>query len=82
MRFLADHKRQITLIWNATYTPELNRIERYWGHLKAKAIHNYFFGTLENLKVAIREAIAVFNRSKSLNLKCLVDMSYSLREVA
>jgi transposase len=82
MRFFADHKDRITPIWNAPYTPELNRIERYWGHLKSKAIHNYFFGTLNNLKAAIREAIARFNRSKSLNMKCLIEVAHSLHKAA
>ena len=81
-RFLADHAKDLTPIWNAPYTPELNRIERYWGHLKAKAIHNYYFGTLDNLKAAIREAIHTFNRSKHLTMTLCIDMLQSLHKAA
>jgi len=81
-RFLADRANELTPIWNAPYTPELNRIERYWGHLKAKAIHNYYFGTLDNLKAAIREAIHSLNRSRELNMTVNLDMLHSLRKAA
>jgi len=81
-RFLADHVKDLTPIWNAPYTPELNRIERYWGHLKAKAIHNYYFGTLDNLKAAIREAIHALNRSKNLHMTLRFDILQSLPRAA
>lgn len=81
-RFLADHAKDLTPIWNAPYTPELNRIERYWGHLKAKAIHNYYFGTLDNLKTAIREAIHALNRSRELKMTVAFDILHSLRRAA
>jgi transposase len=81
-RFLADHANALTPIWNAPYAPELNRIERYWGHLKAKAIHNYYFGTLDRLKTAIREAIHAFNRSKTLNMTLRLDMLQPLSRAA
>jgi len=67
-RFLADYADQITVIWNATYTPELNLIERYWGHLKSKAINNYLFESLDALKEAILEAVKLMNRSKTLRI--------------
>ena len=44
-----DHRGRLTVIWNATYAPNLNLIERFWGHLKRSAIHNYYFETVENL---------------------------------
>ena len=81
-RFLADRRNRITPIWNAPYTPELNLIERYWGHLKAKAIHNYFFGTIDDLKGAIREAVTAMNRSKTLRLTLRLQAMHSLREAA
>lgn len=67
-RFLADNAECITAIWNAAYTPELNLIERYWGHLKAKAINNYYFETKTKLEKAIRDAVRDLNRSKKLNM--------------
>jgi transposase len=81
-RFLADHKDQFTPIWNAPYTPELNHIERYWGHLKARAMHNYFFGTVDLLKTAIQEAVVDLNRSKVLRMPPYIDLLNSYREAA
>lgn len=81
-RFFADHRSAITPIWNAPYTPELNLIERYWGHLKAKAIHNYYFETVENLETAIRQAVTAMNRSRSLRLHLSLNDLRSLRRTA
>jgi transposase len=81
-RFLADHAAELTVIRNAPYAPELNRIERYWGHLKAKAIHNYFFGTLADLKSAIRGAIHALNRSRALKMELGFAMLHSLHRAA
>lgn len=78
-RFWTDHKDELTPIWNAPYAPELNLIERYWGHLKAKAIHNYYFGDDEKLRMAIRQAVTAFNRSRRLRLELSV---HSIREAA
>ncbi|MGH7163878.1 MAG: transposase, partial [Planctomycetota bacterium] len=69
LRFLADHRARITPIWNAPYAPEINLIERYWGHLKAKAIHNDYFRTVESLCTAIRQAARALNRSRTLRLQ-------------
>lgn len=68
LRFFADHRDRVTPIWNAPYAPELNLIERYWGHLKAKAIHNYYFKTVESLRDAIHQAATALNRSPVLRL--------------
>jgi transposase len=81
-RFLADHCDRMTLIWNAPYTPELNLIERYWGHLKAKATNNYFFGTVEKLESAIRRAVRDFNRSPALRMTCNLQFMRPLRKAA
>ncbi len=81
-RFLFDHKAQITVIWNAAYTPELNLIERYWGHLKAKAINNYFFGTQAALEQAVREAIIDLNRSQKLRMTVHLEFLQTFRKTA
>lgn len=44
------------------YAPNLNLIDRFWGHLKRSAIHNYYFQTVENLEDAILRAIHSINR--------------------
>ncbi len=62
--FIAEHRHRLTVIWNATYAPNLNLIERFWGHLKRSAIHNYYFETVENLEDAIMKAVNSLNRNK------------------
>lgn len=81
-RILADLKDRVTLIWNAAYTPELNLIERYWGHLKSKAIHNYYFGTIEDLTAAIYEAVTAMNRGRRHRMSLDLNMAQSFRGVA
>ena len=81
-RYLADHRNDLTVIWNAAYTPELNLIERYWGHLKATATNNYFFGTVAKLEQAIRDAVRAFNRSSSLGMFCYLEFMQPFRKTA
>lgn len=81
-RMLADLKDRVTLIWNAAYTPELNLIERYWGHLKSKAINNYYFGTIEDLTTAIYEAVSALNRGKRHRMVLHLDIARSFRGAA
>lgn len=81
-RLFAEHRTAITPIWNAAYAPELNVIERYWGHLKSKAINNYYFGTVDNLKAAIREAIMYLNRSRDRRVTVNFDMLQSFCKTA
>ena len=62
--YMGAHRDRLTIIWNATYAPNLNLIERFWGHLKRSAIHNYYFETVENLEKAIMDAVNRLNRQK------------------
>lgn len=77
--FIAQNRQRLTVIWNATYAPNLNLIERFWGHLKCSAIHNYYFGTVENLENAIMNAVNALNRNKNhpfrLHLKTVQTLS-------
>ena len=63
--FITENRDRLTIIWNATYAPNLNLIERFWGHLKRSAIHNYYFETVENLESAIMKAVHTLNRNKN-----------------
>lgn len=58
----AARRERVHVIWNACYTPNLNLIERFWGHLKRSAIHNYFFQTVDNLEQAILDAVLTLNK--------------------
>jgi transposase len=63
--FLHTCRDHVKIIWNAAYAPNLNLIERFWGHLKRSAITNYFFETLENLEQAIMNQIHALNSNTS-----------------
>jgi hypothetical protein len=67
--YIDSHKDRLTMIWNATYAPNLNLIERFWGHLKRSAIHNYYFETVRNLEKAIIKAVETLNRQKNHPLR-------------
>lgn len=71
-RFVVDHTDQLTLIWNAPYTPELNLIERYWGHLKSTALNNYYFETRERLAGAVLAAVRELNRRGGAKMNAIV----------
>lgn len=60
--YLDAHKERLMVIWNATYAPNLNDIERVWGQLKRSSLNNYFFETVENLEAAILAAVRELNR--------------------
>jgi hypothetical protein len=47
----------------------MNLIERFWGHLKRSAIHNYYFETVDNLEKAIIKAGEMLNRQKNHPLR-------------
>lgn len=63
--YIDSCKGRLTIIWNATYAPNLNLIERFWGHLKRSAIHNYYFETVRNLEKAIIKSVETLNRQKN-----------------
>lgn len=60
--FLLQHAERITPLWLPKYSPNLNLIERVWGHLKRAALANVFFRTPGRLLVAIHRAVSAFNR--------------------
>ncbi len=81
-KFLDDHRERVTVIWNATYAPNLNLIERFWGHLKRTAIHNYYFQTVENLEDAIIQAVNTINRNTNHPIRMHLQTEQTLREAA
>lgn len=80
--YLDENRGRLTLIWNATYTPNLNLIERFWGHLKRSAIHNYYFETVGNLETAIMKAVDLLNRQKNHPFRLHLQTGQSLLKAA
>jgi len=81
-KYLEDHRDRLTVIWNATYAPNLNRIERFWGHLKRSAIHNDYFQTIENLEKAIMQAVRKLNRQINHPVRLRLQTLQSLPQAA
>ena len=81
-QYMDDHRDGLTVIWNATYAPNLNLIERFWGHLKRSAIHNYYFETVQNLEQAIMRAVERLNRQKNHPLRLHLQTVQTLLEAA
>ncbi len=81
-QFIDSHRERLTIIWNATYAPNLNLIERFWGHLKRSAIHNYYFETVDNLEKAIIKAVLTLNRQKNHPLRLHLQTVQSLLQAA
>jgi transposase len=81
-RFVADRAGRLTLIWNAPYTPELNLIERYWGHLKSTALNSYLFETIEHLEGAIRAAVRHLNKDGEAKMNVVAAAIPSLQDAA
>ncbi len=80
--YIENHRDRLTMIWNATYAPNLTLIERFWGHLKRSAIHNYYFETVENLEKAIIKAVETLNRRKNHPLRLHLQTVQNLLKVA
>ena len=81
-QYIDSHKGRLTIIWNATYAPNLNLIERFWGHLKRTAIHNYYFETVQNLEKAIMKAVEALNRQKDHPLRLHLQTVQALLKAA
>jgi hypothetical protein len=81
-QYIDAHRSRLTVIWNATYAPNLNLIERFWGHLKRCAIHNYYFQTVHNLERAIMTAVRKINRQKHHPLRLHLQTMQTLLKVA
>ena len=81
-QFFDKHRDRVTVIWNAPYAPHLNLIERFWGHLKRTAIHNYYFQTVERLEKAILNAVNAINHDHSHPIRMHLGTEQNLRKAA
>jgi len=59
--FLEENKNRLTLVYLPAYSPKLNMIEGLWGWLKESVINNDFFGTLDKIKLVVRDFIEWVN---------------------
>lgn len=59
--WLSDHRDLIEVFWLPPYCPNLNLIERLWGHLKRTVLANVLFTTMDDLVAAFRRGVACLN---------------------
>lgn len=83
-QYFKEIASSIRVIWLPPYSPELNDIERIWKYLKAASLANYDFGTVDNLRDAIKKVVAEFNAESNGDLNiCFRDpLSKNLVKVA
>ena len=80
--YMDQHRDRLTVIWNATYAPNLNLIERFWWHLKRSAIHNDYFEMVENLEKAIMKAVDALNQNPDHPLRLNLQTVQSFLQAA
>ena len=54
LAFLEENKERIEIYWLPPYCPDLNLIERLWGHLKRTVLANVLYKTLDDLVTAFQ----------------------------
>ncbi len=55
--FLEANTEKIEIYWLPPYCPDLNLIERIWGHLKRTVLANVLYKTLDDLVTAFRKGV-------------------------
>lgn len=59
--FVAANQHRLAIFWLPPYCPNLNLIERLWGHLKRTVLANVLFRTIEDLVTAFRRGVGCIN---------------------
>lgn len=63
--WLDGHRRWIEVYWLPPYCPDLNLIERLWGHLKRTVIANVLFSTVDDLVTAFQRGVRAVNAKRN-----------------
>ena len=59
--WLDCHRRWIEVYWLPAYCPDLNLIERLWGHLKRTVLANVLFAGMGDLVSAFQRGVRAVN---------------------
>lgn len=62
--WLDGHRRRIEVYWLPAYCPDLNLIERLWGHLKRTALSNVLFAGITDLVKAFQRGVRAVNAGR------------------
>ena len=63
--WLDGHRQWIEVYWLPPYCPDLNLIERLWGHLKRTILANVLFNTMDDLVAAFQHGIRAVNACRN-----------------
>lgn len=63
--WLEGHRQWIEVYWLPPYCPDLNLIERLWGHLKRTILANVLFKTMDDLVAAFQRGIRAVNACRN-----------------
>ena len=66
LAFLEANKDRIEIHWLPPYCPDLNLIERLWGHLKRTVLANVLYKTLDDLVWAFRVGVRSVTAKREL----------------
>ena len=64
--WLDGHRCWIEVYWLPPYCPDLNLIERLWGHLKRTVIANVLFSTIHDLVTAFQRGVRAVNAKRNM----------------
>lgn len=67
--FLQDHKDVMEPFWLPPYSPELNLIEYVWRYVKENVTNNYYFGHMDLLLEALRDACSELSSPAETSLQ-------------
>jgi transposase len=70
--FFQSNQDRLEVVWQPPYSPQLNRIERVWKHLKSTYVYNEFFGDKDGLLRAVENALHQLNTDLGLARGLLV----------
>jgi transposase len=59
--WLAENSDLIEVFWLPPYCPDLNLIERLWGHLKRTILANVLYANMDQLVAAFRRGVGQIN---------------------
>ena len=63
--WLDGHRRWIEVYWLPAYCPDLNLIERLWGHLKRTFLANVLFVSITDLVNAFQRGVRAVNAKRN-----------------
>ena len=62
LAFLPTVMRHLEIFWLPAYSPDLNLIERLWGHMKRRHIANFLYSSQFELHGAILRVLREINQ--------------------